>query len=370
MKIGINASVLTENNLCGIGHSLFHLLDNLIQLDPVNEYHLISRKKNIHFPKTNNCHSYLRPARGLSYLGMTKVIQTLKCDLAFIPGEVVPFGITVPTILTVYDLFPLVCSRDIRKEISFKNKLHFLLVSKMHLKRADLILAISEDTKKDIIEQCGIPAERILVTPLGVDKAQFYPREESAISSLIKKYDIQPPYFINTSSVWWTRKNLLRLIEAFALFSSKVNDCQLVITGNKGSSYEKMQELIHRMSLEKKIRLLEYIDRADMPSLLSGAISLVFPSLHEGFGLPVLEAMSCGCPVITSRVSALMEVSGEAALFVDPLDIDSIVDAMSEIYHNKIKREILSRMGIQRAKTFSWEKTARLTLQAFNSVCN
>jgi len=368
MKIGINATVLTEKNLCGIGHSLFHLLDAFARLNLEDEFHCIAGKKMTYSPKRGNFHLHYIPLRGLSYFGMSKAINALQCDIAFIPGEVVPFRTSVPTIITVYDLFPLICSKEIKKELTFKNKLHFFLASILHFKRAKLILTISEDTKKDLIERCEISADKIQVTHLGVNKDLFFPREKSQIAAILKKYKIQSPYFINTSSVWWERKNLIRLIEAFDLFMSKTRDCQLVITGNKGPSYEKMQELIHRKNLEHKIKLLEYVDRMDIPLLLSGALALVFPSLHEGFGLPILEAMSCGCPVITSNVSALPEVAGDSALFINPLDVDSIEQAMIKIYYDKTMRQLLSQKGMIRANEFSWEKTARSTLQAFYRV--
>ncbi len=355
--------------MCGIGHSLFYLLKAIAHLDSFNEYHLIAGKEILHCIQADNFQMHWIKGRGLSYLGMTKAVMNLKCDLAFIPGEVVPFGLSVPCVNIVYDLFPLFCSREIRKELSFRTKLHFFLSARIHFKRSKLILAISEDTKKDIIELCGIPAEKILVTPLGVNKEQFCPRASHEIAAVLKKYAIDSPYFINTSSVWWARKNLIRLIEAFARFSEKTSDCQLVITGNRGASYEKMLAWIHQRSLEKKIKLLEYVDRADVPLLLSGAVALVFPSLHEGFGLPVLEAMSSGCPVITSKVSALPEMCGNAVLFVNPLDVNSIEYAMSEIYNNEKTRQMFAGKGILRANEFSWQKTAQYTLQAFNRVC-
>jgi glycosyltransferase involved in cell wall biosynthesis len=369
MRIGINATVLTASHLCGIGHSLFHLLEALVQTDASKEYHLIAGKEILHFPKGNNIYFHKVPERGLSYVGMSKAIRDLRCDLAFIPGEVVPLGMSVPTVITVYDIFPLKCSSEAKKEISFKNKLHFFLAKRLHFKRASSILAISEDTKKDIINYCNIPPDKIHVTPLGVKSEEFYPRPAMQVDAILEKYGINSPYFINVSSVWWARKNLLRLIEAFAAFSSKIDqDCSLVITGNRGPSYEAMKALIQRFSLENKVKLLDYIDRADMPSLLSSALGLVFPSLDEGFGLPMLEAMSCGCPVITSHVSALPEVGGDAALYVDPLRIDSIEEAMHALYHDASIRKRLIEKGVVRARGFSWENTARLSLQAFSHI--
>ena len=368
MHVGINAAVLNESNLCGTGWYLVHLLRALMQADPLSVFHLISNKTILHVQKTDNCRCHTIPGRGLSYWGISEAIKDLSCDVAFVPGEVVPLRRTAPIVITVHDLFPLLCSKQIRRTLSFRNKLHYFLASTIHFKRADLILAVSENTKKDIIELCGIPPQKIQVVPHGVDKGQFYPREKEKMAAALKKYSIERPYFINTSSVWWERKNLIRLIQAFALFTSADRDCQLVITGNRGSSYEEMKDLICRLSMEKKILLLEYIERADLPLLLSGAVGLVFPSLHEGFGLPLLEAMSCGCPVITSHSSAMLEVGGDAALFVNPLDVDSIEHAMREIYHDKMMRQQLCAKGIQRASVFSWERTAHLTYQAFHSV--
>lgn len=370
MRIGINATVLTTSHLCGIGHSLFHLLEALVQMDASKQYHLIAGKEILHLPKGKNIHFHKVSERGLSYVGMTQAIRHLQCDLAFIPGEVVPLGVSVPTITTVYDIFPLKCASATKKEISFKNKLHYFLAKRLHFKRSSLILAISEDTKRDIVNYCRIPSDKIHVTPLGVKSEEFYRRSAKQSDPILQKYGIVSPYFINVSSVWWARKNLLRLIEAFAAFSSKIDqECALVITGNKGPSYEAMQALIQRFSLENKVKLLHYIDRADMPCLLSSAFGLVFPSLDEGFGLPVLEAMSCGCPVVTSNVSALPEVGGDAALYVDPLSVESIEKAMGVLYYDASIRKKMMEKGTQRARGFSWENTARLSLQAFSHIC-
>ena len=271
-----------------------------------------------------------------------------------------------PTVTSVFDLYYLKCPNEIRKQIPHKAWLHYFLAAHVHLPRASKILAISEDTKKDLIEIVKIPEDRIIVTPLGYDADLFSNKEPEQLEKIKALYNIKGPYFINTSSVWWERKNLVRLLKAFhKLKKTSPCDHKLVITGKRGSSYPAMMKLIQERQLENEVLLLEYIPREHLPYLLQGASALVFPSLHEGFGLPILEAMAMGCPVITSSVSATAEVGKDAALLIDPLDTDEIMDAMDRAIKDPLLSRELKEKGFKRASSFSWDKTADLTRRAF-----
>jgi len=238
------------------------------------------------------------------------------------------------------------------------------------LRVADSIIAISESVKSDIVENCGIGAGKITVTHLGYDEKLYKPYTDKELQDNIKlKYGIKSRFIINTSSLLWHRKNVTRLIAAFKLFQSRsASDYQLLITGKRGESYEEIVGLISSLDLKKDVILTDYVPIDDMPLLLNAADFMVFPSLHEGFGLSVLEAMACGCPVITSNVSSLPEVVGDAGILIDPYKIEEIASAMEHVAVDGATREKMKQKGSRRAKTFSWERTARETLKVFEGV--
>jgi glycosyltransferase involved in cell wall biosynthesis len=369
MKIAVHCQNLAQTQLPGIGNYLLSLSTALLNLDTGNEYFFISGSELAHRPQAPGFqHCVVKPSRFVSYLGFPQACHRLNCDLAFMPKETVPPLLKIPTVISVFDLYSFRCPRELRGEIPFSAKAHFWMAKTFHFNRAAKILTISEDTKKDLMEMFGVREDKICVTPLGVNTELFFPRAQEEIEQVKAHYGISRPYFINTSSYWWGRKNLVRLIEAFALLKKREGfPHQLVITGKRGPSYDAMQMVIARHRVQEDVKLLEFIPTSMLPSLLSGAEALVFPSLHEGFGLPVIEAMSCGCPVITSANSALKEVGRAASLFVDPWEVESIVDAMKTLGEDLNLRKRLVFDGVQRAKEYTWELTARKTLEAFQA---
>jgi glycosyltransferase involved in cell wall biosynthesis len=184
-----------------------------------------------------------------------------------------------------------------------------------------------------------------------------------------ERYGIRGNYIINTSSLIWYRKNLSAIIGAFHSYKKKgITNHQLLITGKRGEAYEDIIRLIQSLNLEKDVILTGYISIEDMPILLSSADALVFPSLHEGFGLPILEAMACGCPVITSNCSAMPEVIEDAGILVNPYSEDEIAHAIEKVLKDSDLRRQMRNRGFERAKMFSWENTARETLKVFESL--
>ena len=379
MKIAINAHFLTRSLDGGISRYVFNICKHLLQNDSDNEYYFVSNKsiKNVLNIKAER-NPVFKDRFGFSVIdtvffsrfGFSKAFKSLKCDLAFVPW-VSPFG-TAPTVVTVHDLVPL-CS--ISKEVDqyqqrFCVKANFALFAHHYAKKAALLIADSNDTKRAILETCKVTPEKVKVIPLGIDPGQFFVQQKEAVAVVRNKYSLHRPYFINVASSWQPRKNLGRLIQAFAIFSRQNQDIDLVIIGKKGPSFEEMQHLILKNQLQGKVHLLEFIPQEYLPALLSSAVSLVFPSLHEGFGLPVLEAMACGCPVIISNAGSLPEVGGDAAIYVDPFDVESIAFALERIVGKSSVRENLSQKALQRAKLFTWENTARQTLEAFREAVN
>lgn len=366
MRIGFHAKVLSQKKLTGIGYYTYNLLKQLLVLDKENEYLLFSSKPNLH--SLTGAKEICKSAPlglNFSYFGYPWSARAFACDLHVFPTEMIPFGLKSPSIITIFDLFYLIYPPEIRSKIPLKANMQQWLAKKIHLKRAEKIIAISEDTKKTIIEVAGISPNKIHVVYPGYDPDLFYPSSAQNIQAVQTKYGISKPYFVNVSSVWWERKNLCRLIQAFADLKKNGFDCQLVIAGKRGPSLPEMQKMIEKFSLQQEIKLLEYVSLSDMPHLLSGAIALVFPSLHEGFGLPIVEAMGCGCPVITANVSAMPEAGGDAALYVNPLDCSGITQAMEKMANNPFLRGSLIKQGIARAASFTWQSSAKKNLEIF-----
>jgi glycosyltransferase involved in cell wall biosynthesis len=228
------------------------------------------------------------------------------------------------------------------------------------VKRVALILTVSEFSKARILDLFGLPSEKVIVAPLGVD-LRFAPSSEERVKSLSSRYGIDSPYLISVASVS-ERKNLRRVIEAWHRVG--IPGVRLVIVGAKGLPFAGKSDL----PADPSVMYLGYVADEDLPVLYSGALGAVYVSLYEGFGLPLLEAMACGVPVLTSNVTSLPEVAGGAALLVDPYDVEAITQGIRRIAQDADLRQELHTMGLERAKQFTWQRTADLTWQALQDV--
>ncbi|MFE1747896.1 glycosyltransferase family 4 protein [Coleofasciculus sp. H7-2] len=237
------------------------------------------------------------------------------------------------------------------------------------LQWTDLVLTISESSKKDIVEYLGVDPQRIYVTPLASRYHSGYLSEELAhqIEASIG-YDFSKPYLLFVSTLE-PRKNINNLITAFNLLKQKYKiEHQLVLIGQKGWHYKKIFSAIEDSPWKSQIHHLDYLSDDLVAVFYSKADAFVYPSYYEGFGLPVLEAMTLGAPVITSNTSSLPEVAGDAALFIDPDDPTSLADAILKVIGDSQLRSELIQKGKERAKLFSWERTAQETLKAYKSL--
>ncbi|MBS0604816.1 MAG: glycosyltransferase family 4 protein [Verrucomicrobia bacterium] len=373
MRVAVHSQVLTARELFGIGYYLFNLMNAIGKLNRNDEYFLLSGRPIGHLPSGNNITAIPKspgiPRNCFSYLGFPIGVSKAECDLAFLPKEVAPFGLSVPAVITAYDLYPFIMPKEFKSEYPLSSAVHHHLARRLHFRRASKILAISQSTKNDLVEICGVSEEKVIVTPLGADPLFFERLAQDKIEQVLQKYTLRRPFFLNTSSHWWGRKNLSRLIQAFAIARKKHSlPHQLIITGKPGPSLENMKLIIRTEGLEKEVKLLSYVERTEIVAMMQCAEALIFPSLHEGFGLPVLEAMAAECPVVTSNGSALKEVAGECAILVDPLDTDCIAEAIGRIATNPALREQMIACGKRRAHLFTWENTARITMETFSAT--
>ncbi|MBD2121669.1 glycosyltransferase family 1 protein [Trichocoleus sp. FACHB-262] len=269
--------------------------------------------------------------------------------------------------LTVYDLIPIMFPQFF--EFDEDHLLNKILDS---LDPESWVICISDSTKNDLCNKFPeIDPLRVFVTPLAASEL-FYPcNDPEQISSIRKKYNLpEAPYILSLSTLE-PRKNIDHTIRCFVKLSQQehIKDLYLVLVGTKGWDYSKIfDEISHHQYLKDRIIVTGYVADEDLAALYSGAIAFVYPSFYEGFGLPPLEAMQCGVPVITSNTSSLPEVVGDAGIMVSPTDADALCQSMLEIYNNPSLRETMSLSSIERSKQFSWEKCTQETINAYKTA--
>lgn len=274
----------------------------------------------------------------------------------------------VPYVITVHDLIRYL---DLDGDETFiyppnRRDRHYLNLDYKGIRKAMRIIAVSQSTKDDLIHCLGIPDKRISVVYEGIDHSFFQP-----VSHRIYNH----PYilFVGTEH---PRKNFTTLLKAFSQLKSelKFKELKLVKVGSGGGQEtdfrSQTMEVVENLKLSREVIFTDFVPEADLPAYYSGAEVFVLPSLYEGFGFPVLEAMACGCPVVTSNTSSLPEVVGEAGIMVDPHDTDSLTQAMRRVLTDSELRDNMIRNGLEQSKRFSWEKAAEQTLEVYNKVEN
>ena len=231
------------------------------------------------------------------------------------------------------------------------------------VRRADRVLTFSEATRDDLASLLGVPLDRIDVAPLGHGAQEGL--EPTPAEELRERLRLGEGPVVFTVSAKRTHKNLLRLLHAFARVRETVPDAVLILPGNPTPHEEQLKEEARALGLADAVRFVEYVGAADLEGLYALASAFVFPSLHEGFGLPILEAMRRGVPVACSKASSLPEVGGDAVRYFDPLDSDDMAAALRELLTDRDLAQRLVEAGARRAATFTWERTAELTLESY-----
>lgn len=277
----------------------------------------------------------------------------------------VPPGVYGKKVSTVHDLAFKVFPETVR----LKTKIMLNLTLKKSCRRADKITTVSQFTKEELMKFLDVPESKIVVVPNGVDLNRFFPQIDGLIIDGIKsKYGIDGQYLLYLGTLE-PRKNIERLIKAYALLKSILPDApKLVLAGRKGWMYESIFKTVSELKLENSVIFTGYIEDSEAPALLGGATAFLFPSLYEGFGMPPLEAMACGTPVLTSNCSSLPEVVGDAAVLVDPYSVEEIAEGMERLVTDAGLRKELSEKGLERAKDFTWERSAKILMDVYKSL--
>jgi glycosyltransferase involved in cell wall biosynthesis len=365
MLIGIDASRSAAQKRTGTENYSLNLIRHLLASQSEHCYRLyFNRPPTCEFRIPNSEFRIMPFPRLWTHLRLSWEMVRYPPDLLFVPAHVLPVVHPRRSVVTVHDLGYLYYPEAHR----LLDRLYLDLSTRYNARAATHLIADSSATQHDLIERYGIEPDKITVVYPGYDQTIFQPvRDEGVIEAVKTRYGIAGDYILFVGTLQ-PRKNLIRLIEAFSNLQPPTSNLQLVIAGKKGWLYQEIFRQVEDLGLEKEVVFTGYVPEGDLPALLSGARLFVFPSLYEGFGLPVLEAMACGTPVVCSDASSLPEVAGDAAVLVDPLDVEGLAAAMERVLDDKELRANLIDRGFEQARKFSWERCARETLDVLENV--
>jgi len=363
MRIGINALFL-EHPETGSGQYTHHLLEALAKVDSTNEYLLFSPSP---APPTSNIQY---PISNWAKLWFEQVSFPRACrrlHLAHVPYFASPLFPTVPTVVTVHDLIPLILP-------AYRGSLLVRLYTRLvatAARKAEAIITVSQASARDLVRHLHIPLERIHVTYEAAGE-DFQPVEDEAqLAAIRQKYALPERYLLYLGG-FDQRKNVYTVLRAFALLVSKQPQARLVVVGKlpgrNSPLFPDPHRLVRELGVEESVIFTGWVAEEDKPSLLSGAAAFLFPSLYEGFGLPALEAMACGTPVVASNRSSLPEVVGEGGILVEPTDAESLAEAMEALLVDDALRAELRQRALAQAAKFSWKQTALETLAVYRKV--
>jgi glycosyltransferase involved in cell wall biosynthesis len=372
MRMGVVALTYNPGTAGGIETYFLDLMNALQRLDKNNEYFIFLNpaaakqfsviSKNFKVISvtdslTSKISRKLKLNSLVKQLGTVGRIDSYRCDVLHFPFQVImPNGLKSSKILSFMDMqqefYPqFFSSEDLAaRRASYRSS----------CTEADQIIAISNHTKETLVQKYEIPSEKISVIYLAFN-SNLYKKPKNKIE------EPPNPYFYYPAATW-PHKNHERLLEAFSKFKRKHEDYKLILSGIKKQKADEVEQIIKSLDLSRSVELLGYLPYDKLPKLYQQAQALVFPSLFEGFGIPLLEAMASGCPVTASNVTSIPEVAGKAALYFDPLDPDDIAEKMEEIAFNTNLRKKLVVEGYNQAKRFSDDRMAKETLSLYKKV--
>ncbi|MBM3205751.1 glycosyltransferase family 4 protein [Candidatus Shapirobacteria bacterium] len=363
MKIGIDISQIVYGT--GVSFYTKNLVENLLRIDKKNEYRLFfsSLRQNLKYNFSAKVKKFKIPPTLLELLWNQWHLFPVENFIGKVDVFHASDWTQPPTkaakVTTIHDFGFLKYPQTAHPKIKAVMERRFQWIKK----EIDLVIAVSKATQKDIMEILGLPEKKIKVVYEAAPEDLKPVKDKKISQKLFKKYNLDGDYLLSVATLE-PRKNLKRIIEAFKMLKTK--NLKLVITGKPG--WEDLNTLGFKKGNNNTIFTGYLKKREDLAALYSQALGLVYPSLYEGFGLPILEAMKCGCPVLTSNISSMPEVAGQAAILVDPLDVEEIARGLSELVNNQDLRKSLAKKGLAQVKKFSWEKTAQETLKVYEQA--
>ena len=407
MLIGIDASRANREHKTGVEWYSYHLIQELKNVPQQNGDTFILytsdklRGDLKHLPDAWESRQLSWPPKYLwTQIRLCWEMFIHPVDLLFVPAHTLPFFCfarpvkcrkaaispkaklfnRVKSVVTVHDLG----FERFKKQYSLWSRFYYPIAHRLSVKKAETIIVPSGFTKKEIIKLYKVKPDKIRVVPLGYDKENYYlieDKNDHRIRTTLEKYGIKKPFFLYVGRLE-KKKNvsgLLRAYKQLTIDNKQLTPPDLVLVGGSGYGYKEIKsQMFHPPKFFKKklaagknikcINEIGYVESDELTCLYNAAQAFVFPSFYEGFGIPVLEAMACGCPVLASRAGSLPEVGGQAALYFNPKDIADIVRVMKKITADKDLRMELRKKGLERVKNFSWYKCARETMELLSSI--
>ncbi len=374
MKIAIDVRTVLPNR-SGVGNYVLNLVQNLRQVDPEPIYYFLAQKKNLfllgNLAREQNplltifSHENHPLSDFWEYFILPIRLKMMGINVFHGPASLIPFrkdhcGLVV----TIHDLVAFLFPETI--PLKYGAYMRYLL--RQAVKKADKIIAVSHHTKKDLIRILKVPSEKIVVIHEAPSPIFFPYNKEEAQARLKQQYGITKKFIYHLGNIE-PRKNLIVLLESFTRVCQDLgNEYQLVVSGQKGWLTRSLSHFLKNYPAQDQVLFTGYVPMEHIPMFMNSAELFVFPSLYEGFGLPVLEAMSCGTPVISSDRSSIPEIVGSAGILVNPTDIQELADRIVGLLRNPEEKMRLSQLGKEQSARFSWYEAARKTLDVYRSV--
>ncbi len=372
MRIVVNGRF--SGSKTGVGRVIENLFLHLERLDTENEYFIYVNREFSDFVRFKNPKFHLLsngvPA-GNSLLnhiwtqtGFLSEIRRRKADVVILPQINLFVLKMAPTILFQHDLIEYYLPNQKWYKLLFRK-----IAFPPALRLADRIVCVSENTRKDVERIFKITVGKLEVIPNGVDMSLFRKLNSAEVKDIVeRKYGVKGDFILYTGTLTLPQKNLLRLVEAYDLVVRKGLKHKLVLVGGDGKDAHLIHRKVKELKLTERVIFTGYVPDENLPYFYNSASVFCFPSLYEGFGLPVLEAMACGCPIVTSNISSLPEVAGDAALLADPRNTEKIAGALFRLLESEELRRTCIARGFRQAEKFSWEDSAKKLLALIISL--
>lgn len=369
MRIAIDARGINFYNGTGIGTYTENVLKNLINIDKINNYHIFWSGSNYESIKRENCKIVMTSKKHQRFFEdhyFPTNLSNEQIDIYHMPQNGIGFSqeVSCKKIITLHDLIPYVMPETVGKGYLLK----FLKEMPIIIEGSDGIITVSEFSKRDILKFFPIDEKKIFVTPLAADK-KYTPLDKGFCKNFLKvEYNLEDPFILYLGG-FSERKNVASAIIAFSkIYKDLDKKYNLVIVGGYKDSSQRLLKLTDELNISSHVIFTGFVPEEHLPIFYNCCDTFIYPSFYEGFGLPPLEAMNCGAPVIASNLTSIPEVVGDGGILINPYDISEISSAMGNLLSSEKLKSELSYKGLKRAKEFSWQNTAQNTLKVYESV--
>jgi glycosyltransferase involved in cell wall biosynthesis len=367
MRIAIDARKLHDY---GIGTYVRNLVHWLARKDDDHHYYLLCRDDDADLMRRLGPRFEPVIAHAANYsvreqLSIPLALARARTDLFHAPHYVVSPLTPCPYVVTIHDCIHLRFPQYLPNRVA---PMYARTMMRIAANRARKVLTVSNASKQDILHYLQVPADKVEVNYNALDERLATPPTEAELARVRQRFLLTSPFILYTGNIK-PHKNVDRLIEAYSILRRRgIGDVKLLVIGDEISKYPNLRRLVHRHQLHSHVRFFGFVPDATLAALYRLASVFVFPSLYEGFGLPPLEAMAAGTPVVTSNVSSLPEVVGDAALLIDPMDPGAIADAIARVLTDSTLRAALVQRGFDRIKAFSWERSVDRIREVYDEV--